>query len=165
MNAEPTSWDRPQPFTLAARVGAEDIDGLEHTNNTVYVKWCEQVAWLHSVSLGLDLERYRELDRAMAITHSEYDYLQASREGLAPGTGPAANAGRPVQHENHPQDRKRGPETVNRTNPTSPGHGDGGGGQGVGTEDERNRVDDQAGDNDDGKLKVTAGTARNGGGG
>ncbi|MCB1699572.1 MAG: acyl-CoA thioesterase [Pseudomonadales bacterium] len=59
----------------------EDIDGLKHTNNTVYVKWCEQVAWSHSVSLGLDLERYQALDRAMAITHSEYDYLQASREG------------------------------------------------------------------------------------
>lgn len=59
----------------------EDIDGLEHTNNTVYVKWCEQVAWSHSVSLGLDLDCYRRLDRAMAITHSEFDYLQASREG------------------------------------------------------------------------------------
>ena len=57
------------------------MDALNHTNNTVYVKWCEQVAWSHSVSLGLDETRYRELDRAMAITHSEYDYLQASREG------------------------------------------------------------------------------------
>ena len=45
------------------------------------MKWCEQVAWSHSVALGLDLGRYRELDRAMAITHSEYNYLQASREG------------------------------------------------------------------------------------
>ena len=33
------------------------------------------------MALGLDLERYRALDRAMAITHSEYNYLQASREG------------------------------------------------------------------------------------
>ena len=74
-------WDYPGPHTLSTRVGAEDIDGLNHTNNAVYVKWCEQVAWAHSVALGLDLERYRGLDRAMAITHSEYDYLQASREG------------------------------------------------------------------------------------
>jgi acyl-CoA thioester hydrolase len=74
-------WDYPEPFTLATRVKPEDIDGLNHTNNTVYVKWCERVAWAHSVSLGLDLERYRELNRAMAITRSEYDYLQASREG------------------------------------------------------------------------------------
>ena len=74
-------WDHPHPFTLTTRVQAQDIDGLEHTNNAVYVKWCEQVAWAHSVALGLDLDRYRALDRAMAITHSEYHYLQASREG------------------------------------------------------------------------------------
>jgi acyl-CoA thioester hydrolase len=74
-------WDHPDPHTLYTRVLPEDIDGLDHTNNTVYVKWCEQVAWSHSVSLGLDLNCYRNLDRAMAIAHSEYDYLLASREG------------------------------------------------------------------------------------
>jgi acyl-CoA thioester hydrolase len=76
-----TLWDYPNPHTFYTTVMPEDMDALNHTNNTVYVKWCEQVAWSHSVSLGLDLDRYRELDRAMAITHSEYDYLQASREG------------------------------------------------------------------------------------
>ena len=81
-------WDHPAPFTLLTRVAHDDIDGLDHTNNTVYVKWCEQVAWAHSDALGLDLATYRRLDRAMAITHAEYDYLQASREGdqIAVGT-------------------------------------------------------------------------------
>ncbi len=74
-------WDYPDPFVLETQVNAEDIDGLAHTNNVVYVKWCEQVAWAHSVSLGLDLDAYQALDRAMAITHSEFQYLQASREG------------------------------------------------------------------------------------
>ncbi|TXS93886.1 acyl-CoA thioesterase [Parahaliea maris] len=74
-------WDHPGPFVVEHRVSPEDIDGLDHTNNTVYVKWCEQAAWGHSVSLGLDLDCYRRLDRAMAITHAEYDYLQASRAG------------------------------------------------------------------------------------
>ena len=81
MNELATLWDYPNPHTFSTTVVPADMDALNHTNNTVYVKWCEQVAWSHSVSLGLDLERYRELDRAMAITHSEYDYLQASREG------------------------------------------------------------------------------------
>lgn len=76
-------WDFPNPFTLDVRVAAADIDGLQHTNNAVYVSWCEQVAWAHSSALGLDLDSYRRLDRAMAITHSEYQYLQASREGEA----------------------------------------------------------------------------------
>lgn len=74
-------WDNPGPHLLRNRVEAADIDGLNHTNNTVYVKWCEQVAWSHSVALGLDLDCYRRLDRAMVITRSEFDYLQASREG------------------------------------------------------------------------------------
>lgn len=88
MNTLETSWDQPAPFTLVTRVENGDIDGLDHTNNTVYVKWCEQVAWSHSEALGLDLASYRRLDRAMAITHAEYDYLQASREGdqIAIGT-------------------------------------------------------------------------------
>ena len=88
MNALDSLWDNPEPFVLPVVVNAGDIDGLNHTNNAVYVKWCEQVAWAHSVALGLDLEAYRRLDRAMAITHSEYHYLQASREGekLVAGT-------------------------------------------------------------------------------
>jgi acyl-CoA thioester hydrolase len=74
-------WDHPRPFTLQTRVAATDIDGLNHTNNTVYVKWCEQVAWAHSVALGLDLDAYRQLNRAMAITQAEYNYLKASHQG------------------------------------------------------------------------------------
>jgi acyl-CoA thioester hydrolase len=72
-------WDDPAPHVLHTRVAPEDIDGLNHTNNAVYVKWCEQAAWSHSVALGLDLEAYRALDRAMVIMRSEFDYLQASR--------------------------------------------------------------------------------------
>ena len=75
------SWDFPHAFTLEMTVVEADIDGLDHTNNAVYVKWCERVAWAHSVSLGLDLDCYRRLDRAMAITRSEFDYLRASYLG------------------------------------------------------------------------------------
>ena len=74
-------WDFPAPFAQTVQVTDADIDGLQHTNNTVYVKWCERVAWAHSVNLGLDLDTYRRLDRAMAITRSEWDYLRASRAG------------------------------------------------------------------------------------
>lgn len=73
-------WDYPQPFVVETQVKPEDIDGLRHTNNAVYVKWCERAAWSHSVALGLDLDCYEALDRAMVITRSEFDYLLASRE-------------------------------------------------------------------------------------
>lgn len=68
-------WDLPRPFTLALRPEAEHIDGLNHTNNAVYVQWCERVGWAHSEALGLSLDDYRQLDRAMAIHRASYDYL------------------------------------------------------------------------------------------
>ncbi|MCX2979814.1 acyl-CoA thioesterase [Halieaceae bacterium IMCC14734] len=74
-------WDFDKPFTHQFTVQHGDIDGLKHTNNTVYVKWCEQTAWAHSVSLGLDLDSYQRLDRAMVIARSEFDYLAASKLG------------------------------------------------------------------------------------
>jgi acyl-CoA thioester hydrolase len=69
------AWDHPQPYTLAVTPRRDDIDGLNHTNNAVYVQWCEKVAWAHSEALGLSLDDYRRLDRAMAIRRGEYDYL------------------------------------------------------------------------------------------
>jgi len=69
------AWDHPQPFTLPVTPRGDDIDGLNHTNNAVYVQWCEKIAWAHSEALGLSLEDYRRLDRAMAIRRGEYDYL------------------------------------------------------------------------------------------
>lgn len=70
------SWDRPRPYTVDVHVSEEDIDGLNHTNNTVYVKWCELAGWSHSCDLGLDIDAYRELNRAMAIQKAEYEYLR-----------------------------------------------------------------------------------------
>lgn len=72
------NWDYPQPFTLAVQPGVDDIDGLKHTNNAVYVRWCETTAWAHSESLGLGLADYQRLDRAMAIRRGEYDYVLPS---------------------------------------------------------------------------------------
>ncbi|MTV42000.1 acyl-CoA thioesterase [Duganella radicis] len=82
------NWDHPQPHILALSPGAADIDGLDHTNNAVYVRWCEQAGWAHSEALGLSLADYRRLDRAMAIRRSEYDYLlpTAAGEPLLLGT-------------------------------------------------------------------------------
>jgi acyl-CoA thioester hydrolase len=76
-------WDHPAPFTRALTPQPADIDGLDHTNNAVYVQWCEQVAWAHSEALGLSLADYRRLDRAMAIREGRYDYLLPSGEGEA----------------------------------------------------------------------------------
>lgn len=71
-------WDYPNPFTLAVSPDETDIDGLNHTNNAVYVRWCENIGWAHSGALGLSLEDWKRLDRALAIRRGEYDYLLPS---------------------------------------------------------------------------------------
>jgi acyl-CoA thioester hydrolase len=73
-------WDLDTPFIVDIEVGAQDIDGLGHANNAVYVSWMERCAWQHSQSLGLDLVAYRRLDRAMAVLRHEIDYLASAYE-------------------------------------------------------------------------------------
>lgn len=75
------NWDLDKPFIVDIEVGAQDIDGLGHANNAVYVSWMERCAWQHSQSLGLDLVEYHRLDRAMAVVRHEIDYLASAYEG------------------------------------------------------------------------------------
>lgn len=75
------AWDYPSPFTLPVSPVKADIDGLNHTNNAVYVRWCDGIGWAHSEALGLSLSDWQRLDRAVAIRRGEYDYLLPSFEG------------------------------------------------------------------------------------
>lgn len=74
-------FDYNNPYLKQFSVTADQIDGLGHTNNQVYVNWCQDTAWAHSKSLGISLQDYQNLQRAMAIRHASYDYLQASYLG------------------------------------------------------------------------------------
>jgi len=82
------SWDYPDPFVMAFEVSEAHIDALAHTRNTHYVEWCMDTAWAHTTALGLGAAEYQRLDRAMALTHAEYDYLRATRadDALRVGT-------------------------------------------------------------------------------
>lgn len=79
----PVKWDYPAPHTMACMPAEADIDGLNHTNNGVYVRWCQDAGWSHSAELGLTLHDYQQLDRAMAIRRGAYDYLLATSLGEA----------------------------------------------------------------------------------
>ncbi|TLX60400.1 acyl-CoA thioesterase [Stutzerimonas nosocomialis] len=74
-------FQKADGFIIDIEVGAEHIDGLGHANNAVYVSWLERCAWEHSQHLGLGLDDYRRLDRAMAVLRHEIDYLAAAYEG------------------------------------------------------------------------------------
>ena len=75
------NWDLPSPFIKQYQVNDSHIDNLNHVNNAVYVGWCQEAGWAHSVELGLGIEEYRKLDTAMAIRHAEYDYISAAYLG------------------------------------------------------------------------------------
>ncbi|MDR5867170.1 acyl-CoA thioesterase [Halomonas koreensis] len=75
------SWDLPEPFVIEIEVEAAHIDAFGHANNAEYLRWVERASWAHSASLGLTLERYRALDRAMAVHRHELDYLAPALEG------------------------------------------------------------------------------------
>jgi acyl-CoA thioester hydrolase len=109
-------WDHPQPFTMSVAPRGDDIDGLNHTNNAVYVQWCEKIAWAHSEALGLSLADYRRLDRAMAIRRGEYDYLLPTAVGdeLTLATWLAASDGKLTMERRFQLIRDRDQVTVLR---------------------------------------------------
>lgn len=109
-------WDYPRAFIMPVAPRTEDIDGLNHTNNAVYVQWCERIGWAHSEALGLRLDDYRRLDRAMAIRRGEYDYLLPSVLGdeLTLATWLSASDGRLTMERRFQLIRNRDQATVLR---------------------------------------------------
>ena len=76
-----TPFDFPAPHVIELSVQPEDIDAYGHVNNAVYLSWLDRVAWSHSASLGVPLERCRALRRGMAAQRIEIDYLRAAMRG------------------------------------------------------------------------------------
>ncbi len=73
--------DYPNPHIIELTVQAEDIDAYGHVNNSVYLKWFDQVAWAHSAALGIAVAECTRLRRGMAAHRAEIDYLRAARLG------------------------------------------------------------------------------------
>jgi acyl-CoA thioester hydrolase len=115
-DANDLDWDHPNPFTLTLVPGEADIDGLNHTNNSVYVRWCDSVGWAHSEALGLALADWQRIDRAMAIRRGEYDYLLPSHLGdeLLLGTWVYGSDGKLVMERRFQLIRLRDRATVMR---------------------------------------------------
>jgi acyl-CoA thioester hydrolase len=69
----------PAAYTGTHQVTAEEIDAYDHVNNTVYLQWLDRIAWAHSATLGLPIERCLGLRCGMAVRHTRVDYLEAAR--------------------------------------------------------------------------------------
>lgn len=72
------SWHLPNPFLHMWQVSPEQIDHYQHANNVTYVSQLEITSWAHSNHLGLTIEQYKALDRGMAISRHEINYLAAA---------------------------------------------------------------------------------------
>lgn len=110
------TWDYPDPFTLPVMPLGGDIDRFNHTNNAVYIQWCERVGWAHSQALGLCLADYQRLDRAMVIRHGAYDYLLPTvlREELTLATWLLSSDGKLTMQRGFQIQRNRDGATVLR---------------------------------------------------
>ena len=71
-------WMHTHPFVSKWKIEQQHIDHYNHVNNVAYVKQLEVVAWQHSNSLGLTIEEYQSIDRGMAISRHEIDYLSSA---------------------------------------------------------------------------------------
>ncbi|MEP0175767.1 MAG: acyl-CoA thioesterase [Paraglaciecola sp.] len=74
------NWLYPNPFLHTWTIGPEQIDHYHHVNNVAYVKQLEVTSWAHSNQLGLTIEQYQQMDRGMAISRHEINYLAAAHE-------------------------------------------------------------------------------------
>lgn len=96
MTALAPKWDVDAPFVESVEVEAGHLDQFGHTNNVQYLRWLEQVAWNHSISLGLDFEAYQQQGTGCVARRHELDYLAATFQGdkLLLGTWVQENDGR-----------------------------------------------------------------------
>jgi acyl-CoA thioester hydrolase len=77
MTATPTepAWDLPAPHVLAVTVTDAHIDLMRHVNNVHYLQWLEDVAWDHSIVLGMAPDDYARLGHGMVVRRHELDYV------------------------------------------------------------------------------------------
>jgi acyl-CoA thioester hydrolase len=69
------AWDAPSPHILPLTVQDEHIDLMRHVNNVHYLQWLENVAWDHSIALGMTPDDYTRLGHGMVVRRHELDYI------------------------------------------------------------------------------------------
>lgn len=69
------------PFSIRLHVAPQDVDELQHVSNVVYIRWIQDVAVAHSVSVGLSLEEYRQRGAVFVVRRHEVDYLRPALSG------------------------------------------------------------------------------------
>ena len=69
-------WQLPDPHIEIWQITDSHIDHYGHANNVAYIAQQELVAWAHSNALGLSMDDYHALDRAMVVQSHQVKYIQ-----------------------------------------------------------------------------------------
>jgi acyl-CoA thioester hydrolase len=64
-----------KPFEYEHAVTPDEIDGLGHVNNQVYLDWLMDAATRHSLAVGWDIKKLIELGEGWVVRRHEIDYL------------------------------------------------------------------------------------------
>lgn len=70
--------DYPLSYWKRFSVTQDDLDGFNHVNNAVYLKWIDETIWEHTAQVGLDAQACLNLNRGMAAVRHEIDYLASA---------------------------------------------------------------------------------------
>ncbi len=68
-------------YTIRLKVRRYEVDSFGHVNNAVYLNWMEQCAVEHADSLGLTVERMRELGGVFIVRHHDVTYHRPAQAG------------------------------------------------------------------------------------
>jgi len=74
-------WDYPEPFVIHHCAQASEADGYGHINNSVYLSWLDRCVWEHCEKIGLGPKFCRSIDRGMAVSRHQIDYLSSAYPG------------------------------------------------------------------------------------
>ena len=72
---------RGKTFRMPIEVLDSHIDELGHVNNQIYLNWFMKGAIEHSRSVGLGLEKYREMGGVFVVRRNEVVYHRPAHQG------------------------------------------------------------------------------------
>lgn len=77
----PLVTDLPSHFYSEYSVQAADIDLHQHVNNKVYLSWMEELAWQHSLAVGINAETHQAHQKIMVVKQHQLNYHHAAKRG------------------------------------------------------------------------------------
>ncbi len=69
-----------EPFEIAVEIRPEDVDGMGHVNNIVYVRWVQEAAQAHWLAVA---PASAQAAMTWVVLRHEIDYLRAALPGDA----------------------------------------------------------------------------------